>query len=71
MMDKPAARRLEARWLEVPDAALFLEAARTFPPRSSELRADLLYPLLATFLLTGGRRAEVLGLEIADVSFAR
>jgi integrase len=28
-----------------------------------------LYPLIATFLLTGGRRAEVLGLEVADVSF--
>lgn len=27
------------------------------------------YPLLATFLLTGGRRSEVLGLEVADVSF--
>jgi integrase len=25
--------------------------------------------MLATFLLTGGRRAEVLGLEVADVSF--
>jgi integrase len=29
------------------------------------------FPLLATFLLTGGRRAEVLGLELADVSFPR
>jgi integrase len=29
------------------------------------------FPLLATFLLTGGRRAEVLGLEISDVSFPR
>jgi len=29
------------------------------------------YPLIATFLLTGGRRAEVLGLEIEDVSFDR
>jgi integrase len=71
MMEKPAARRLEARWLEVPDAALFLKAARTLPGRSSELRADLVHPLLATFLLTGGRRAEVLGLEVADVSFTR
>ncbi len=71
LMEKPSARRLEARWLEVPDAALFLEAARTLPPRSSELRADLVHPLLATFLLTGGRRAEVLGLEVTDVSFPR
>lgn len=71
MMDKPTARRQEARWLEVPDAALFLEAARTLPPQSSELRAEYVYPLLATFLLTGGRRAEVLGLEINDISFTR
>jgi hypothetical protein len=27
------------------------------------------YPMLATFFLTGGQRAEVLGLEVADVSF--
>jgi integrase len=71
MMEKPAARRLEAHWLEVPDAALFLEAARTLPPKSSELRADLVHPLLAAFLLTGGRRAEVLGLEVSDISFQR
>jgi integrase len=48
-----------------------LEAARTLPGRSSELRADLVHPLLAAFLLTGGRRAEVLGLEVSDVSFQR
>ncbi len=71
MMDKPVPRRLEAHWLEVPDAALFLEAARTLPGRSSDLRADLVHPLLATFLLTGGRRSEVLGLEVSDVSFPR
>ena len=29
------------------------------------------YPLLATFLLTGGRESEILGLEVGDVSFAR
>jgi integrase len=29
------------------------------------------YPLLATFLLSGGRRAEVLGLEVEDLSFDR
>jgi integrase len=71
MMDKPAARQLEARWLEVHDAALLLEAARTIPPKSSELRAEILHPLVATFLLTGGRRAEVLGLEVEDVNFQR
>ncbi len=71
MMEKPTAQRLEARWLEVPDAALFLEAARTLPTRRSQLGASLVYPLIATYLLTGGRRAEVLGLELEDVSFGR
>jgi hypothetical protein len=30
-----------------------------------------IYPLVATFLLSGGREAEVLGLEIDDISFSR
>ena len=29
-----------------------------------------MYPLLATFLLTGGRRSEVLGLDVDDVSLS-
>ncbi len=65
MMDKPTARRQEARWLEIPDAALLVEAART---HDAVGRA---YALIATFLLTGGRESEVLGLETDDVSFDR
>ncbi len=30
MLEKPAGKPMEARWLEVPDAALLLEAARTY-----------------------------------------
>jgi len=30
-----------------------------------------IYPILATFLLTGGRRSEVFGLAVTDVSFSR
>ncbi len=159
MMDKPVPSRREAKWLEVHDAALLLESARTCdaapPPLAATLlalgragwtgaAADLLalldarrpaprgqriaggwpstlrgltgaltqalpllrangvtvvraagavtlhgcepvvadeppatrmlsfvYPLLATFLLTGGRRGEVLGLHVEDVSFER
>ncbi len=60
LREKPAARQHEARWLEVPDAALLLEAARTMPPlvtpAGEAIGADVAYPLLATFLLTGGRR---------------
>lgn len=153
MMDKPARERREARWLEVPDAALLLEAARTYPydgpdegrtvgdrlasaiarcfgeapsgsaefirrmreegkltddfrlkaylrgqriptrdyvataaqvlgvPEESLVRpkgwlpprrpSPVMYPLIATYLLTGGRETEVLGLEIDDLNFTR
>jgi integrase len=75
LMDKPAIVRREAKWLEVPDAALLLESARTLPSvvtaAGEAIAADLATPLLGTFLLTGGRLAEVLGLELDDVSFDR
>ncbi len=69
--EKPIARSLEARWLEVPDAALLLEAARTYVPKRGDLALPFAYPLLGAFLLTGGRRLEVLGLEVSDLSFDR
>ncbi|HET7599044.1 MAG TPA: site-specific integrase, partial [Gemmatimonadales bacterium] len=71
LMEKPTAEREEARWLEVHEAALLLEAARVLPLRRPDLAAAFMYPLVATFLLTGGRKAEVLGLQVADVSFDR
>jgi integrase len=73
LQDKPTARRAEARWLEVPDAALFLEAARTHRPvlKGGPLPLPFAHELVATFLLTGGRESEVLGLEVADVSLDR
>jgi integrase len=73
--EKPPRGQSEAKWLEVPDAALLLESARTLPtietPAGDAIGAEVAYPLLATFLLTGGRRAEVLGLELDDLSFDR
>jgi integrase len=75
LMEKPAVVRKEAKWLEVSEAALLLESARTLPPietaAGAALSAALAYPFLATFLLTGGRYREVLGLELDDVSFDR
>jgi hypothetical protein len=63
--EKPPSPKREAKWLEIQDAALVLEAARTLPtlttPAGEAIGADLAYPLVATFLLIGGRRAEVLG----------
>lgn len=71
LMEKPSARAEEAHWLEAHEAALLLEVARTYKPKRDDIAVPFAYPLLATFLLTGGRRAEVLGLEVADISFDR
>jgi integrase len=70
LIEKPQARRQEAQWLEVPDAALLLESARTFKGKGFGDTVPI-FAIMATFLLTGGRKAEVLGLELDDVSFDR
>ena len=72
--EKPSPRRGEAKWLELPDAALLLEAARTHRPAPGKggwRPVPFAYELIATFLLTGGRESEVLGLEVDDVSLDR
>lgn len=66
LLEKPAGAPAEAHWLEVPDAALLLEAARRY--QAPKDGTPFAYPLLATFLLTGGRETEVYGLELDDVS---
>lgn len=71
LMEKPTARRVEAKWLEVLEAALLLESARRFRSGRADLAIPFVHPLIATYLLTGGRRAEVLGLEVDDVSLDR
>jgi len=68
--EKPQGRAEEARWLEVHEAAWILDVARKAKPRAGH-DCRFLYTLLATFALTGGRKAEVLGLEVDDVSFDR
>jgi integrase len=69
MLEKPVGRPQEAHWLEVPDAALLLEAARTY--NAPEEGTPFGYPLIATALLTGARETELYGLELDDVSFER
>lgn len=73
LQEKPSGyRRSEAAFFEVADAALLLEAARVLGSQhrgSNETPG--LYPIVATMLLTGGRKSEVLGLDIDDVSFDR
>jgi integrase len=71
LLEKPSARTAEAKWLEVHEASLLLETARLFRSDRPDLAIPFVYPLVATFLLTGGRRAEILGLEVDDVSFDR
>jgi integrase len=69
--DKPKLRQVEAKWLEVHEAALFLEAARTLPRPAGSKLVPFLYPMIATYLLTGGRLDEVAGMLSEDVSFER
>ncbi len=119
LMEKPTHIRREARWIEIPEAAVLLEAARRLPRHGgtrlgpdavAEIRGEwaagqatkrglarrygvsnvwiarilvgqdavepfpeafIAYPLLATYLLTGGRESEVIGLELDDVSLDR
>lgn len=70
--DKPEPATDEAHWLEIHEAAMLLEAARTYEPKGSAKHTiACLHPLLATFLLTGGRETEILGLEVGDINFDR
>ena len=71
----------EAKFFEVDEAALLLEAARVLerPGETSRVGArgnrvtanPGLYPIIGTFLLTGGRFSEVLGLDVEDVRLDR
>lgn len=65
VFDKPSPEMSEASWLEVEDAALLLEAAR----KPLAYGPGFMHALIATFLLTGARKSEVLGLKVEDVSF--
>ena len=71
LLEKPSAQRHEARWLEVHEAALLLEAAKSYRAKRGDLAVPYARALLATFLLTGGRQKEVVGLEVEDVGFDR
>lgn len=64
-------RTKEADWLEPEDAALLLESARTYEPPADKHPVPFIYSLIGTVLLTGGRKSEVFGLEVEDVSFDR
>ncbi len=76
VMDKPdSADAADPLWLEVSEAALFLEAARTCPAAPSATGQPPVkfgYELIATYLLRrwgSARRGP--GLEVSDVDFKR
>jgi len=70
--EKPTGRwKGEAAFFEVSEGALILEAARVLQARDRKNSALGLHAILGTFLLTGGRKSEVLGLDVDDVSFDR
>ena len=73
LQEKPTGwRKGEAAFLEVHDAALLLEAARILGERHRGSNTTPgLRPIIATFLLTGGRASEVLGLDVEDLSLDR
>lgn len=69
MVEKPRIERAEATWLEIGEGARLLKAAAEMDASPASRAVPYLLPILATFLLTGGRRAEVFGLELHDVDF--
>lgn len=72
LTDKPTAGPpKEASYLEPEEAALFLEATRQYSPPDDKHGVPFMHALVGTFLLTGGRKSEVLGLQVEDVSFDR
>lgn len=64
--ERPRLKRSETEFLEVGEAAALLAATESIRTRTVPLRT-----LVATFLLTGGRLSEVLGLEWSDINFER
>ena len=72
MIDKPSKRRTaEANFLDVPEVALLLEAARLYRPEREGITIPYGYELLATLFLTGCRWSEARALLSSDISFDR
>lgn len=57
----------EREWLEADEAARLLKAAREMVGDDRSRTGPYFHALIATFLLTGGRRREVFGMERGDV----
>ncbi len=62
---------VEREWLEIHEGVALLEAAADLEGSARSRAYPHLHALLATFLLTGGRRLEVMGLNVQDIDFER
>lgn len=67
----PLAReeRTERVWLEIAEGVRLLEAAKALEEDPRSRAYPNIHALLTTFLCSGGRRLEVLGLDVEDVEF--
>lgn len=66
MTVRPIIERPEAQYFEASDVWRILEAAREY---DAQRPGSFMHPIIATLAYTGGRKAEILGLEIEDVDF--
>lgn len=80
LVKKPTAKKVEADWLEVHEAALLLEAAQLYTPERKwaigyagpkDDPNPEVHAIVGTLLLTGGRWSEVAGLDVDDVGLDR
>ena len=70
MVDRPQQKVGEAVWLECGEGARVIKQAIALDAEPGGKRLlRYLAPIVGTFLLTGGRKGEVFGLEIGDVDF--
>ena len=67
--EKPRVQRKEAVYLEPSEAARLVEEALRLDAEPAPRAVPYFHPILATFLYTGGRKQEVLGLQVDDVDF--
>ncbi len=70
MVDRPQQKVGEAVWLECGEGARVIEQALALDAEPGGKRLiRCMGPIVGTFLLTGGRKGEVFGLEVGDVDF--
>lgn len=70
MVDRPSQITGEATWLEIGEGARVIgEALKLDGEPSGKRRLRCMGPIVATFLLTGGRKTEIFGLELRDIDF--